>query len=179
MWGVKVPLEDTTVWCTHAALTKTTRTYQTSSRQTSHCWTSSHTWLICLFAPHFLHPSSRYLLSSPKAETVARQPAQHNTPALHSVGPRGFNQRARVYAHLYTELMWWKKKGAMNSFRLIEADGKSPFSSQGSPLDLSVNMVLHSLGICGGAAKIKRERGKKWMIPYCWKIYAFNALQLG
>lgn len=109
-------------------------------------------------APSFSSPSSRYLLPSPKAETVARQPAQHNGPALHSVGPRGFNQRVRVCAHLYTELMRWKEKKKKKGVAWIvsvssKQTANETFSSQGPPLDSSVNIALHSLGICGGAAK--------------------------
>lgn len=81
-------------------------------------------WLIFLFVPHFFLPSSCYLLYSPKADTVTRQPAQHNSPALHSVGPCGFNQTVWVCAHLYTEHTWGKVK-AMNSFRLISKRQKS------------------------------------------------------
>lgn len=66
-------------------------------------------------------------------------------------GPPWFQSKSEsVCAFIYWT--YAMKKGAVNSFRLIGADGKSPFSSRGPPLDSSVNMVLHSLGICGGAA---------------------------
>lgn len=149
----------------HRAVTKITRTYQTSSWQTSHCWTSSHTWLISLLRPTF---SSRRLATYFLLPRLRRLPGnRHNTTARLStqwapvVSIKEW-ECARIYTLNLCGGKKKKKKGAMNSFRLIEADGKCPFGSQGPPLDSSVNIVLCSLGICGGAANhgqfLTRER---------------------
>lgn len=107
---------------THTAMIKTSSDHQATIKPLLDYL--SHFGLFSFFVPHFFLPSSCYLLYSPKADTVARQPAQHNSPALHSVGPCGFNQTVWVCAHLYTEHMWGKVK-AMNSFHLISKRQKS------------------------------------------------------
>lgn len=126
-------------------------------------------------ATHFLLPSSRYLLPSPKAEAVARQPAQHNRPGSPLSGPLWFQSKSEsVCAHLCSKLMRLKKKKKKVAWIVSvssEQTANDPFSFQGPPLDWSVNIVLHSLGICGGERERMREGGgDNRLRPICWKI---------
>ncbi len=78
--------------------------------------------------PQFSFLSSFYLLSSPKAETVAKQPAQHNSAALQLGSPLSvplwFQTIKYTRVRIHTECVWGKVK-AMNSFHLISESQKS------------------------------------------------------